>query len=201
MVGPIWWELLLVFWKPNLLIGVLGFFACVWMVLGVTPKTSDGKRVFTPTVITNFHRRIALLHLSDWSHWITFWIMARHVLLHTFQCISHGSRQPIFSNSLLSQTCWQLLENSLQLQDKYKKKKAKKYLNHVTLIRPCARSLADFYFQKMPMKIAGMRSDTLAILLSLANISADSRTLVVDAVGGLVAGEYNLLSACSTLPV
>ena len=78
--------------------------------------------------------------------------------------------------------------NACVLQEKYKKKKAKKYLSHVSLIRPCARSLAEFYFQKMPMKIGGLRADTLAILLSLANISAGSRTLVVDGVGGLVAG-------------
>ena len=128
-----------------------------------------------------------------------FLIFARHVLLRTFQCLSPDLDSHYSQTAFHCQMCWQLLEKSLQLQDKYKKKKAKKYLNHVTLIRPCARSLADFYFQKMPMKIAGMRSDTLAILLSLANISADSRTLVVDSVGGLVAGEYNLFTEIVSL--
>lgn len=79
------------------------------------------------------------------------------------------------------------------MQEKYKKKKAKKYLQCLTLIRPCARSLTDYYFQKMPAKIHGLRSDTLAILLSLANISSQSRSLVVDGVGGLIAGKKYLL--------
>lgn len=41
----------------------------------------------------------------------------------------------------------------------------------------------------MPAKISWLRPDSLAILLSLANISAKSRTLVLDGTGGLVAGD------------
>ncbi len=76
----------------------------------------------------------------------------------------------------------------LFLQEKYKRKKAKKYSSLVTAIRPTAQSLAEFYFNKIPVKTGWLRPDSLAILLSLANISAGSRTLVVDGTGGLIAG-------------
>ena len=59
----------------------------------------------------------------------------------------------------------------------------------MTPIQPCARSLTDYWFQKQAAKIGGLRTDSLAILLSLANISSGSRTLIVDGIGGLIAGE------------
>lgn len=58
----------------------------------------------------------------------------------------------------------------------------------MTAIRPTAQSLAEFYFKKVPIKTGWLRPDSLAVLLSLANISAHSRTLVVDGTGGLIAG-------------
>ena len=76
------------------------------------------------------------------------------------------------------------------MQEKYKRKKAKKYTSYVTAIRPTAHSLAEFYFNKIPVKTGWLRPDSLAILLSLANISAGSRTLVVDGTGGLIAGPF-----------
>ena len=74
------------------------------------------------------------------------------------------------------------------MQEKYKRKKAKKYTTHVTCIRPVARSLADFYFNKIPVKTGWLRSDSLAVLLTQANVGAATRMLVVDGTGGLVAG-------------
>lgn len=56
-------------------------------------------------------------------------------------------------------------------------------------MRPTAQTLADFYFKKVPVKTGWLRPDSLAILLSLANVGANSRTLVVDGTGGLIAGE------------
>lgn len=73
-------------------------------------------------------------------------------------------------------------------QEKYKRKKAKKYTSHVTAIRPTAQSLAAFYFNKIPVKTGWLRPDSLAILLTLANISSGSRTLIADGTGGLIAG-------------
>ena len=55
-------------------------------------------------------------------------------------------------------------------------------------MRPTAQTLAEFYFKKVPVKTGWLRPDSLAILLSLANISACSRNLVVDGTGGLIAG-------------
>ena len=76
----------------------------------------------------------------------------------------------------------------IAVQAKYKKKKAKKYLTLISTIKPSASSLADFYFTKAPMRTSFLRSDTLAMLLSLANIGAGCRALTVDAVQGLVTG-------------
>ncbi|OEL16341.1 tRNA (adenine(58)-N(1))-methyltransferase non-catalytic subunit trm6 [Dichanthelium oligosanthes] len=59
-------------------------------------------------------------------------------------------------------------------QEKYKLKKQKKYAPKVLLRRPSARRY--------------MRVDTLSLLLSMANIGAYSDVLVVDMVGGLIAG-------------
>ncbi|BDA40995.1 tRNA (adenine(58)-N(1))-methyltransferase non-catalytic subunit [Coccomyxa sp. Obi] len=73
-------------------------------------------------------------------------------------------------------------------QAKYRKRKADKYMAQATLIRPTARSVAEAYFGKSPQKIQCMRADTLALLLSLANIGAHARVLVVETCGGLVTG-------------
>ncbi|GJN38349.1 hypothetical protein PR202_gb27382 [Eleusine coracana subsp. coracana] len=59
-------------------------------------------------------------------------------------------------------------------QEKYKLKKQKKYAPKVLLRRPTARRF--------------MRFDTLSLLLSMANVGPYSDVLVVDMVGGLVAG-------------
>ncbi|KAF8702481.1 hypothetical protein HU200_032859 [Digitaria exilis] len=59
-------------------------------------------------------------------------------------------------------------------QEKYKLKKQKKYAPKVLLRRPSTRRF--------------MRVDTLSLLLSMANIGAYSDVLVVDMVGGLIAG-------------
>ncbi|CAL8466719.1 g6255 [Coccomyxa elongata] len=73
-------------------------------------------------------------------------------------------------------------------QAKYRKRKADKYMAQATLIRPTARSVAEAYFVKSPQKIQCMRADSLALLLSLANIGAHARVLVVETCGGLVTG-------------
>ncbi|XP_038715671.1 tRNA (adenine(58)-N(1))-methyltransferase non-catalytic subunit trm6-like [Tripterygium wilfordii] len=73
-------------------------------------------------------------------------------------------------------------------QEKYRLKKQKKYAPTVLLRRPFARSICEAYFKKYPDRIGFLRVDALSLLLSMANVSANSDVLVVDMVGGLLTG-------------
>ncbi|KAL8255100.1 hypothetical protein R6Q59_033321 [Mikania micrantha] len=73
-------------------------------------------------------------------------------------------------------------------QEKYRLKKQKKYAPKVILRRPFARSICDTYFKKYPARIGFLRVDTLSLLLSFANVMAQSDVLVVDMIGGLLTG-------------
>ncbi|KAF7666937.1 hypothetical protein LDENG_00086360 [Lucifuga dentata] len=89
----------------------------------------------------------------------------------------------------------QLIDNSSTFrdkteyaQDKYIKKKKKKYENTVTILKPCCRILAMMYHGREPGKICHLRYDTLAQMLTLANIHASSKVLVFETCAGLVLG-------------
>ncbi|KAM5565107.1 hypothetical protein ABKV19_019237 [Rosa sericea] len=73
-------------------------------------------------------------------------------------------------------------------QEKYRLKKQKKYAPIVLLRRPFTRSICEAYLKKYPVRIGFLRMDTLCLLLSMANVSANSDVLVVDMVGGLLTG-------------
>ncbi|KAI3981625.1 hypothetical protein MKX01_007545 [Papaver californicum] len=73
-------------------------------------------------------------------------------------------------------------------QEKYKLKKQKKYAPKVLLRRPFARSISEAYFKKYPARVGFLRMDVLSLLLSMANVSANSDVLVVDMVGGILTG-------------
>ncbi|XP_047429757.1 tRNA (adenine(58)-N(1))-methyltransferase non-catalytic subunit TRM6 [Mugil cephalus] len=73
-------------------------------------------------------------------------------------------------------------------QDKYIKKKEKKYKNTVTIVRPSCRILAMMYNGREPGKICHLRYDTLAQMLTLANVHAGSKVLVFETCAGLVLG-------------
>ncbi|KAI5590045.1 hypothetical protein BDE02_05G202800 [Populus trichocarpa] len=73
-------------------------------------------------------------------------------------------------------------------QEKYRIKKQKKYAPRVLLRRPSARSICEAYFKKYPNRIGFLRVDALSLLLSLANVSANSDILLVDMFGGLLTG-------------
>ncbi|MCL7027435.1 hypothetical protein MKW94_006983 [Papaver nudicaule] len=73
-------------------------------------------------------------------------------------------------------------------QEKYKLKKQKKYAPKVLLRRPFARSISEAYFKKYPARVGFLRMDVLSLLLSMANVSANSAVLVVDMVGGILTG-------------
>ncbi|XP_041832217.1 tRNA (adenine(58)-N(1))-methyltransferase non-catalytic subunit TRM6 isoform X2 [Melanotaenia boesemani] len=89
----------------------------------------------------------------------------------------------------------QLIENSSTFnnktgyaQDKYIKKKKKKYENTVAILKPTCRILAMMYHGREPGKICHLRYDTLAQMLTLANIHAGSKVLVFETCAGLVLG-------------
>lgn len=89
----------------------------------------------------------------------------------------------------------QLIENSATFrdktgyaQDKYIKKKKKKYENTVTVLKPSCRILAMMYHGREPGKICHLRYDTLAQMLTLANVHAGSKILVFETCAGLVLG-------------
>ncbi|XP_063774670.1 tRNA (adenine(58)-N(1))-methyltransferase non-catalytic subunit TRM6 isoform X2 [Pseudophryne corroboree] len=89
----------------------------------------------------------------------------------------------------------QLIENSTTFRDKtefaqekYIKKKKKKYESHITILRPSARILAMMYYAREPGKICQLRYDTLAQMLALGNIHAGSKVIVMETCAGLVLG-------------
>ncbi|CAJ0963322.1 unnamed protein product [Ranitomeya imitator] len=89
----------------------------------------------------------------------------------------------------------QLIENSTTFRDKtefaqekYIKKKKKKYEAHITILKPTARILSIMYYAREPGKICQLRYDTLAQMLTLGNIHAGSKVLVMETCAGLVLG-------------
>ncbi|XP_053429371.1 tRNA (adenine(58)-N(1))-methyltransferase non-catalytic subunit TRM6 isoform X1 [Nycticebus coucang] len=89
----------------------------------------------------------------------------------------------------------QLIENSTTFrdktefaQDKYIKKKKKKYEAIITVVKPSTRILSIMYYAKEPGKINHMRYDTLAQMLTLGNIRAGNKMIVMETCAGLVLG-------------
>lgn len=71
-------------------------------------------------------------------------------------------------------------------QEKYKRKKQKKYAPSFVLRRPSSRRICEAYFIKSPQKIGFLRMDTMGLMMSLANVAAYAEVLVMDMVGGLL---------------
>ncbi|XP_006162891.1 tRNA (adenine(58)-N(1))-methyltransferase non-catalytic subunit TRM6 isoform X1 [Tupaia chinensis] len=89
----------------------------------------------------------------------------------------------------------QLIENSTTFrdktefaQDKYIKKKKKKYEAIITIVKPSTRILSIMYYAREPGKINHMRYDTLAQMLTLGNIRAGNKMIVMETCAGLVLG-------------
>ncbi|KAM3931542.1 tRNA (adenine(58)-N(1))-methyltransferase non-catalytic subunit TRM6 [Leptodactylus fuscus] len=89
----------------------------------------------------------------------------------------------------------QLIENSTTFRDKtefaqekYIKKKKKKYEANITILKPSTRILAVMYYAREPGKICQLRYDTLAQMLTLGNIHAGSKVIVMETCAGLVLG-------------
>jgi tRNA (adenine-N(1)-)-methyltransferase non-catalytic subunit len=69
---------------------------------------------------------------------------------------------------------------------KYIKRKFRKFFKVFIPIKPTARALCDYYFSKNYEKIRELRIDTLSQMLTLANVRAGSKLLVVDDTCGLI---------------
>lgn len=65
-------------------------------------------------------------------------------------------------------------------QDKYLKKKEKKYFEFVQIRKPSIRLIADIMYRQDPAKILGIRSDTLSQILSYCNVSGFGNHLLYD---------------------
>ncbi|XP_072539224.1 tRNA (adenine(58)-N(1))-methyltransferase non-catalytic subunit TRM6 [Salminus brasiliensis] len=89
----------------------------------------------------------------------------------------------------------QLIDNSTTFKDKtefaqekYIKKKKKKYESNITVLKPSSRILAMMYHGREPGKICHLRYDTLAQMLTMGNIHAGSKIIVFETCAGLVLG-------------
>ncbi|KAI8637393.1 Gcd10p family-domain-containing protein [Parasitella parasitica] len=69
---------------------------------------------------------------------------------------------------------------------KYIERKKKKFMKTFTPVRPTINTINDYFISKNPEKIKHMRIDTLSQLLSMANVRANSKLLVVDDTQGLI---------------
>ncbi|KTF91380.1 hypothetical protein cypCar_00018006 [Cyprinus carpio] len=91
----------------------------------------------------------------------------------------------------------QLIDNSTTFKDKtefaqekYIKKKKKKYESNIKILKPSTRLLAMMYHGREPGKICHLRYDTLAQVLTLGNIHAGSKIIVFETCYGSVIQMY-----------
>lgn len=72
-------------------------------------------------------------------------------------------------------------------QEKYVKKKKAKYLAQYAVLRPSIRHLCAYYVQgHNKKKVLNMRMDTIAQILTYANVAAHRNVMVVDSCKGLL---------------
>lgn len=72
------------------------------------------------------------------------------------------------------------LDRTEYSQEKYLKKKEQKYDRHLTICKPNISSLHDVYFKSGHKKIAYLRMDTLAQLLSYSDVQSDGLYILYD---------------------
>lgn len=65
-------------------------------------------------------------------------------------------------------------------QEKYLKKKEKKYFEFLTIRKPTIRLIADIMYRQDSAKILGIRSDTLSQILTFANVSSAGNHLLYE---------------------
>lgn len=89
----------------------------------------------------------------------------------------------------------QLVENSSTFQKKtdfsqkkYIQKKKRKHIPVFTVLRPSTRTLVEMYYRRGPTKICNLRMDSLAQILTQANVRSTAKLMVVESCSGLVIG-------------
>lgn len=65
-------------------------------------------------------------------------------------------------------------------QEKYMKKKEKKYFEYIQIRKPTLRLITDIYYRQDPDKMLGIRIDTLSQILSYSNVSCFSKCLLYE---------------------
>ncbi|KAJ2212317.1 tRNA (adenine(58)-N(1))-methyltransferase non-catalytic subunit trm6 [Coemansia sp. RSA 487] len=73
-------------------------------------------------------------------------------------------------------------------KSKYIRRKQNKFMKCFLPLETTIYNLCNFFFEANPAKIRGIRADTLAQLLSLANVYSNARILAVDDGQGLLVG-------------
>ncbi|XP_023946339.2 tRNA (adenine(58)-N(1))-methyltransferase non-catalytic subunit TRM6 [Bicyclus anynana] len=74
-------------------------------------------------------------------------------------------------------------------QEKYLKKKEKKYFEFIQILRPNLRIITETLYKLDPSKVQGIRIDTLSQIITLSNISSEGNHLLYDS------GSNGLLAA------
>ncbi|CAK1599686.1 unnamed protein product [Parnassius mnemosyne] len=83
-------------------------------------------------------------------------------------------------------------------QEKYLRKKEKKYFEYIQILRPNLRMISEILYKLDPSKIQGLRTDTLSQIITLCNINCEGNHLLYDSgSNGLLAAA--LLSAIGEL--
>jgi len=73
-------------------------------------------------------------------------------------------------------------------KEKWIKKKQKKYMKVIQVIKPTSLTICKVYSEKKKNRICALRFDTLAQILTWANIYANQKILVFEETGGLIVG-------------
>jgi hypothetical protein len=108
---------------------------------------------------------------TDWTYLIVTPIKHPNITLGLkINILKHNDK----SNVLLKKLC-SLFRFS---QEKFVRKKSKKYFPYVMIRRPSIRLLAEIYYANDPMKIMNMRIDSLAQMLNNANVRAGANYMV-----------------------
>lgn len=92
----------------------------------------------------------------------------------------------------------QLIENSKTFnsktgyaQEKYLKKKEKKYFEYIQIKRPTIRLIAEIFYRQDPDKILGIRMDTLSQIISYSGASSTGNYLIYESgTNGLIPAAF-----------
>lgn len=71
-------------------------------------------------------------------------------------------------------------------QEKYIKKKEKKYVKKIFVYNPTVYLLAQYYFNLFPSKIGNMRFDTLSLMLHLGDVQPGNNIIINENLSGLM---------------